>query len=90
MPGVIYADPSDNALVTFDWSDALVDAVTVSSVAHSVPSALTKGTETVVSPNSTVKVSGGVHGTTYMIEAQATLSNGEVLNRQAAYRVFNG
>lgn len=90
MTGVLLGDPSDSALYTFNWADALPSAVTVTAVTHTVPSPLTKVSEAFTTTTSTVKISGGVHGAMYLIEAQATLSNGESLNRQFPLRVFNG
>ncbi len=86
---MILFDPSDNALVTFDWTDVLPGSVTVASVVHTVPSPLVKGTESTSSPTSSVKISGAVHGGMYMVEGQATLSNGEVINRQFPIRGWN-
>ena len=92
MPDVLLIDPSDNVLVTFEWAD-LPDGVTLSTVLHSVPSPLVKGTESTNAGagTSTVKVGAGtaVHGQRYMVEAQATLSNGETLNRQVPVLVWN-
>lgn len=91
MTDVALHDPSDSALYTFQWDD-LPASVTLTAVTHSVPTGLTKVSESTntVAGTSTVKISGGVHGVMYMIEAQATLSNGESLNRQFPLRVFNG
>lgn len=83
-------DPGDDATFQMDWSDALADGVTLSSVSHSVPAPLVKVTETTSSPMSYVRVSGAQHGQTYLVEASATLSTGEVLNRQFPLRCFNG
>lgn len=88
---IVLLDPSDSALITIDWADVLIDAVTLSAVTHTVPSGLTKVSEAVDLGNgrSQVKVSGAQHGIPYMIEAQATLSNGEVINRQFPARGWN-
>jgi hypothetical protein len=86
---MILFDPSDNALITFDWSDVLPESVTVASVVHTVSSPLTKSTESNSTTTSTVKVTGAQHGGMYVIEGQATLSNGEVINRQFPIRGWN-
>jgi hypothetical protein len=92
MSDVVLLDPSDNVLVTFQWTDMPAGA-TLSGVVHSVPSPLVKGVESTNAgqATSTVKVGAGtaVHGQRYMLEAQATLSNGEVLNRQVPVLVWN-
>lgn len=88
---IVLLDPSDNALITIDWTDVLSGSVTLSSVTHTVPSPLSKGTESTNTGTgqSQVRVSGAVHGAMYMIEAQATLSNGDVINRQFPVRGWN-
>ena len=84
-------DPGDSVLLTVDWADALVPGVTLSSVVHTPPAPLTKGIETTNTGTgqSQVRVSGAVHGALYMIEAAATLSNGEIVNRQFPVRGWN-
>jgi hypothetical protein len=91
MSNVLLFDPSDNATVEISWADVLPAGITLSSVTHAVPSPLVKGAESTDAPNSRsfVKVSGAVHGAVYMIEGQATLSNGDVINRQWPVRGFN-
>ncbi len=88
---VVLLDPSDSALITIDWADVLAIGVTLSAVTHIVPTGLTKVTEAqdLANGKSQVKVSGAAHGLMYMIEAQATLSNGEVINRQFPARGWN-
>jgi len=84
-------DPSDQAILTIDWSDA-IGAIALGTVVHAVVAPLVKLSEStdVNAKTSQVKVSGAVHGGTYMIEGQSTLGNGEVLNRQFPVRCFNG
>lgn len=89
MSNIILFDPSDSAVVTFDWTDVLPSATTVSSATHTVPSPLTKVSESNTTNTSSVKISGAVHGGRYMVEGQATLSNGEVLNRQFEIKGWN-
>jgi hypothetical protein len=88
---VVIVDPADSAIVTFDWSDVLGLTISLAGVVHTVPAPLTKGAEStdVLNQTSAVKVSGAVHGGMYLVEAQATLSNGETINRQATVRGFN-
>ena len=86
---IILLDPSDNAFVTFDWADVLPAGVTINSASHTVDAPLVKGTETSTASTSMVKVSGAVHGAMYAIAGQATLSNGEVINRQFPVRGWN-
>ena len=86
---IILLDPSDNAVVTFDWSDVLPAGVTISSASHTVDAPLVKGVETNSTSTSAVKVSGAVHGAMYSVAGQATLSNGEIINRQFPVRGWN-
>lgn len=86
---MILFDPSDSAVVTFDWSDVLPSTITVSAVTHTVESPMTKVSESNTTTTSSVKVSGAVHGGIYMVSGEATLSNGEVLNRQFPIRGWN-
>lgn len=85
-------DPDDSAVFLIDWSDALAEGVTIGSVTHILPEPLVKITESTnaVSGVSSVKISGALHGSTYLVQAQTTLSNGETLNRQFPLRCFNG
>lgn len=89
MSNVILFNPSDNALITFDWSDVLPATVTVSSVTYTAPAPLTATPGVVASPQSQVKITGAVHGAIYQINGQATLSNGEVINRVFPIRAIN-
>lgn len=82
-------------VVTFDWTDAIPSTsplTTLVSVAHTAPSAspttlTVAGQSTnVAAKTSAAKVSGGVHGELYLLEAAATLSNGEIVNRSAVLR----
>lgn len=88
---IVLLDPSDDAVITIDWADVLNGVVSLAGVVHTVPSPLSKGTESTNSSTglSQVKVSGAVHGTLYMLEASATLSNGEIINRQIPVRGWN-
>lgn len=85
---VILVDPSDQIIVSFDWTDALPSGVLVYSVTHTVSSPLSKSTETTTPAQnlSTVKISGAAHGGTYLVQATALLDNGETINRAATVR----
>jgi hypothetical protein len=85
-------DPGDNAFFKLDWSDCLIEGATLVAVVHTVPSPLTKVQEATngAEGSSTVRVTGAAHGVTYLVEAAATLSTGETLNRQFPLRCFNG
>lgn len=86
---MITFDPGDQAIVTFDWTDVLPASVTVSAVTHAVDSTLTIVSESSTTTTSSVKLSGAVHGGLYMVSGSATLTNGEVINRQFPIRGWN-
>jgi len=88
---IVLLDPGDQGLIDIDWADVLLGATTLSSVLHTVPSPLTKLNEATNAGtgHSQVKVSGALHGAIYMIEAAATLANGETINRQIPARGWN-
>ena len=94
---MILLDPSDKFLVTFDWSTWLASgspAPTLVSVTHSTgesPEALTLTGEAVDTSigQSQVYVSGGEHGSTYVVNAYATLSNGELIEKHETFRWSN-
>ena len=85
---IITLDPGDAASVSIEWTD--LGAATVSSVAYTAISGVTMTPQGVSGSVSTVRLSGLVHGRTYQLEASATLSTGEVLNRNVPVRCFNG
>lgn len=89
MPTILLHNPADSGNYTADWSDVLGEA-TLASVTHTPPTGLTKVSEGSTDTTSTVRISGGTHGRTYMVQAAATLSNGEVINRPLVLTVFNG
>jgi hypothetical protein len=85
---VIVLDPSDQANVTVTWDN--LGSATISSVSYTAPVGLTVTAQGNTPTTSTFRVSGLAHGLTYQVEAQATLSSGEVLNRNIPIRGFNG
>jgi hypothetical protein len=85
---IVRLDPSDSANVAITWSG--LGAATISSVAYTAIPGVTLTPQGVNGSVSTVRVSGLVHGRTYQLEATATLSTGETLNRNVPIRAFNG
>ena len=90
MPSVLLHNPLDSGNYTAEWLDAIPTGGTMVSVVHTVPTGLTKVSEGVDGTTSTVRISGGTHGRTYMVQALATMSTGETINRPLVLTVFNG
>jgi hypothetical protein len=85
---MINLDPNDSANVSITWTD--LGNATLASVAYTAIPGVTLTPQGVNGSVSTVRVSGLVHGRTYQLEATATLSTGETLNRNVPIRAFNG
>lgn len=93
MTGIALIDPGDEFLIEVDWNNILIPGIALAGdVIHTVPSPLVKVSEVTEAASglSQVKVRGAQHGALYMIEAQATLTNTEIVNRQFPVRCFNG
>lgn len=80
--------PGESIDFSMEW-DGLGSA-TISSVTHTVPSPLTKVSESNTTTTSTVQISGGVHGAKYMIKGLATLNTGRTLEREFPLQMFQG
>jgi len=85
---IIHLDSADSANVSINWTD--LGNATVSSVSYTPISGLTLTPQGVTGSVSTVRISGMTHGQIYALEATATLSTGETLNRNVSIRAFNG
>lgn len=85
---MIVLDPSDVVNVTITWEN--LGVATIASVAYTAPAGLTVTGQGNTSTTSAFRISGMAHGLTYQVEAQATLSSGETLNRNVPIRAFNG
>lgn len=92
MASIGMIDPGDQVIFKIDWSGSLVAGVTLATVAHTLPAPLTLMSEgiTDASLSTFVKIKDAVHGMLYQVEAQVTLSTGEIMNRQFPLRCFNG
>ena len=85
---MIVLDSADSANVSIEWTD--LGSATLSAVTYTPIAGLTMTPQGVSGNVSTVRLSGLVHGRTYQLEASATLSTGEILNRNVPVRCFNG
>ena len=91
---MILVDPNDVAVIVFEWEDAIPATsplTTLTSVAHDISLPMSVDTETtdVTAKTSQAKVSGGIHGGTYLLSAEATLSNGEIISRSTTLRCID-
>lgn len=89
---IFLKDPDTAIDVPFDWNDSIGSGITVSSVTHTVPTGMTKVSEItdIVHGLSSVRCSGGANGVLYVVEADATLSSGEVISKRGPVRVIAG
>lgn len=88
----VFVQRTDGKLdYTFDWSDDVEDPITLISVTHTAPNELTVDSEIVdtAGSTSTVVLTGGAHGGTYLVKALATLSNGIEIPGEVTIRVFD-
>lgn len=74
-------DPNANLDYTIDWSRYLVSGETISVSSWVVPAGVTKGSDTINSPLTTVWISGGTAGTSYSITNRITTSAGRIDDR---------
>jgi len=77
---------------TFDFSEELTGDDNLQSVAFTCtpPLALSVQSDEFSQFLSTIKVSGAVHGTTYNLQAKASLTSGETLVKDVCLIGFNG
>jgi hypothetical protein len=88
----VYVQRTDGKLdYTFDWADDIDDPITLESVSHTLPDGLILASETTNTSalTSTVFITGGVHGGTYLVKALALHSNGVQIPGEATIRVFD-
>jgi hypothetical protein len=81
MSGPYLKDPDERLDYTEDWSDYLVSAETISSVAYTVPSGLTNYNTSNTATTATIWLSGGTHGEEYLVGIKITTSAGRIAER---------
>ena len=74
-------DPDAILEYGFDLTDWLVDSDTIANASWTVPTGLTKGTETKTDTITTVVISGGTAGNEYKITDRITTTAGRVDDR---------
>lgn len=89
----LFLIPVDGELAyTFDFSDVVIAPTTVTAIAVSAPSPLTAfgQTDDLANKKTVVGLKGAAHGQRYVVQALATLSNGEKVPKDATFLGFNG
>ncbi len=84
--------PSGKLLYTFDFTDEIPAGQTLTGVAFTVPPPLAvyATSPDLANKKSTVGLQSSVHGGTYQVRADGTLSNGEIIPKTLTVRGFNG
>jgi len=80
--------PGDSIDFQMTWAN--ISPATLSSVTHTVPTDVSKVSESNTTTTSTVRVSGAKHGKVYQIVGTATLSSGRTLERTFPLTCFYG
>lgn len=87
--GNIKKDPQETIWATMDWTLRLGAAETIASSSWTIPTGVTKITDTILSPplKTSVKVSGGTAGTDYTCTNTIVTSEGQTLERAGVLAV---
>lgn len=80
-------DPDSVVDYSIDWT-ALLMGDTISTSTWTVPSGITKGTDTFTDETSTVFISGGTTNTAYSINNTVTTADGRTFDRSVRLRVL--
>ena len=81
-------DPDETLDYPIDWSHVLTTGETVASAAWDVPTGLTQPrAPTLVTPLTTVWLSGGTDGVSYIVGCLMTTSAGRVFDRSFTLKV---
>lgn len=89
--GIWIIDPDVPAWCEVDWSAIIAEGVYLSSVAYSLPAAITAD-DTAIDADAgkwAIHVDGTTHAGMHQIPLTATLSNAQTLSLIAPLRVFN-
>jgi hypothetical protein len=89
IPYVERKDPDDVLDYVWDWSDWLETAETLSTVSWTVPTGLTKTTDSKTTTTATAWLSGGTAGTTYEVACKVVTSTGRTAERSCRILVAN-
>jgi hypothetical protein len=82
-------DPSATLDYKIDWTQWLVVGDTISTSTWSVPTGITKDTDTTNTTYTTIWLSGGTDGTKYTITNHVTTNTGRVDERSITIEVKN-
>jgi hypothetical protein len=87
MARLYVKDPQADLKYVVDWTDWLASGETISTSTFTVPSGLTKVSESNTTTAGTVRISGGSAGTTYRIVHQITTSASQTDQRSFDLRI---
>lgn len=84
-------DPSDVLDFSLDWTDLLDtnDTVSATPAVWTLPSGITKDSQSQTSTVTTLWISGGTSGTDYTVACQIVTTGSRTLNREAVLPVRN-
>jgi len=77
---VFLKDPSDRTDYGFDWTDWLAGD-TISASAWTLPTGLTDYSDSNTTTSTTIWITGGTHGTDYLITNQITTAGARIKQR---------
>jgi hypothetical protein len=87
MPSTFDKDPNAVLDYTVDWEDWLVGSDTIATSTWSVPSGITKDSDTKSTTAATIWLSGGAHGTNYALVNRIVTASGRTDDRTITVQV---
>lgn len=86
---IFHKDPDAVLDYYFDWSEWLATGETISSNTITVPTGITKDSDSATTTKVTVWLSGGTDGTTYTVACKIVTSAGRTDERSIDVHVMN-
>lgn len=80
-------DPNEVLDYTIDWTSRLIGSDTVSSVVWTVPSGITKDSQSNDTTKAVIWLSGGSNTRTYPITCQVTTASGRVMEQSVTLKL---
>lgn len=86
MPDNFVKDPDEVEFYVRDWS-ADLDGDTIATSTWTVPSGITKDSDTNTTTTATIKLSGGTLGSDYALVNRITTAAGRTLDKTLTFRI---